>query len=178
MIQKEEDIRTKAAIEIAEKMAVAARTAPKSRGRDTLSIVIISGDDIERVAVRMVEIGTREDIDFFKRDAECVRKSKAILLIGSTVMPQMLNCKMCGFATCKEKLIKASKAPCTFNSIDLGIALGSAVSVAADNRVDNRILYTAGVAAAELGILGDEVKMQFGIPISISEKSPFFDRKS
>jgi uncharacterized ferredoxin-like protein len=59
--------------------------------------------------------------------------------------------------------------------MDLGIALGSAVALVADNRVDNRIMFTIGQAAAKLGLLGEH-KMIMGIPLSASGKSVFFDR--
>jgi len=60
--------------------------------------------------------------------------------------------------------------------IDLGIALGSAVSIAADDRVDNRIMYSIGKAAAEMDYNDDSV-VWHGVPISISGKNIFFDRK-
>jgi len=37
-------------------------------------------------------------------------------------------------------------------------------------------MYTIGQAVLELRILGKEVKIFFGIPLSVSAKSPFFDR--
>jgi uncharacterized ferredoxin-like protein len=54
--------------------------------------------------------------------------------------------------------------------------MGSAVSLAADRRVDNRIMYTVGQAVLALGLFPPEVKMIFGIPLSATSKSPFFDR--
>ena len=48
--------------------------------------------------------------------------------------------------------------------------------IPADLRIDNRIMFTAGKAAASLGLLGDK-KLIFGIPLSVSGKSPYFDRK-
>jgi uncharacterized ferredoxin-like protein len=63
------------------------------------------------------------------------------------------------------------------NSVDLGIAIGSAVSVAADHRVDNRVMYTVGKAAIDAKLLGPDVVIAFGIPLSVSSKNPFFDRK-
>jgi uncharacterized ferredoxin-like protein len=51
------------------------------------------------------------------------------------------------------------------------------VAVAADNRVDNRIMYTAGFAAVKLKLLGEEVKIAYGIPLSATGKNIFFDRK-
>ena len=65
---------------------------------------------------------------------------------------------------------------CSFNAGDLGIAVGSVVSLAADLRVDNRIMYTAGKAAIELGLLGDDVFIAYAIPLSAKGKNPFFDR--
>ena len=60
--------------------------------------------------------------------------------------------------------------------MDLGIAIGSAVSVATDARVDNRVMFSIGRAAMEMKLLGDRVCQMVGIPLSVSGKSPFFDR--
>jgi uncharacterized ferredoxin-like protein len=62
-----------------------------------------------------------------------------------------------------------------FQSIDLGIALGSAVKLAAELCIDNRIMYTIGVAAKDLGLLDSDVIM--GIPLAVTGKSPYFDRE-
>jgi len=51
------------------------------------------------------------------------------------------------------------------------------VSVAANNRVDNRVMYTIGMAVKELGLLGSEAAIIYGIPLSATSKNPFFDRK-
>jgi uncharacterized ferredoxin-like protein len=82
---------------------------------------------------------------------------------------------MCGYKNCAEKR-KYPDHPCIFNTTDLGIALGSAVSVAMDKRIDNRILYTAGQAILDLKLLGERVKAAYAIPISSSSKNIFFDR--
>ena len=57
-----------------------------------------------------------------------------------------------------------------------GIAVGSAVSVAADDRVDSRVLYSAG-KAAQLMQYEDFDVVWLAIPIAAYGKSPFFDRK-
>ena len=44
-------------------------------------------------------------------------------------------------------------------------------------RVDNRVMFSVGRAARSLGLLGASVTLVLGIPLSISGKSPFFDRK-
>jgi len=82
---------------------------------------------------------------------------------------------MCGFANCAEKN-KHSTVPCVFNTGDLGIALGSAVSIAMDNRIDNRIMYTVGQAVKELDIFPENVSIIYAIPLKASSKNIFFDR--
>jgi uncharacterized ferredoxin-like protein len=56
----------------------------------------------------------------------------------------------------------------------MGIALGSAVKMAAMMNVDNRIMYRAGVVAREMGLIDADFVM--GIPLSATGKSIFFDR--
>jgi len=55
----------------------------------------------------------------------------------------------------------------------LGIAIGSAVSIAANNRIDNRIMYTAGYTAIKNKLLGENIKIAFGIPLSATGKNIF-----
>ena len=64
-----------------------------------------------------------------------------------------------------------------FNTNDLGIAIGSAVSIAADDRIDCRVMFTVGKAVTELKLMDEKVKIIFGIPLSATSKNPFFDRK-
>ena len=69
---------------------------------------------------------------------------------------------------------KAAGGNCGFAYVDLGIAVGSAVAEAAIDMVDNRIMYSAGKAAEELY---DSNVLWMGVPLSVSGKSIFFDRK-
>jgi uncharacterized ferredoxin-like protein len=91
-----------------------------------------------------------------------------------------LDCGACGFPGCKQ-LKQADRCEvefvgpqCAFRLLDLGIALGSAVKTAGILNVDNRIMYRAGVAAREMGLVDWDVVM--GIPLSASGKSIYFDR--
>ena len=52
----------------------------------------------------------------------------------------------------------------------------TAVSVAADNRVDNRVMYSAGIGAIKLGILPEVTRVCYGIPLNATSKSIYFDR--
>jgi uncharacterized ferredoxin-like protein len=174
---KEEEIRNNLVIRIAEEMLTAARTAPKAKGIDNLVLAMATGTDIELIAEKMEEIGNSPaGTPSFLRDAENIRRAQAVILLGTRIRSQGVKlCGRCGFKDCEEK-DKHPGFPCTFNTGDLGIAIGSAVSIAMDHRVDNRVMYTVGHAILELKFLGEEVKIAFGIPLSVSAKSPFFDR--
>lgn len=175
---KENDIRLKALIEVAEKMMIAARTAPKGKGVDNLQMMILTGNDLALLAKKMNEIGQQEQNEIFLRDANNVLSgAEVVVLLGSRIQALGLKyCGLCGFADCNEKN-QHPDVPCVFNTTDLGIALGSAVSVAMDHRVDNRIMYTIGMAARKMELLDKDVKIVFGVPLSAGSKNPFFDRK-
>lgn len=163
--------------ETARRMAVAARTAPKTNGKDTLEIAVITEATLEKLAVEMERIAKEHHQAFFARDARNLRQSGALLLIGTKFQAAGVDvCGYCGYSNCEEKR-KHPDVPCAFNTTDLGIATGSAVSIAADARVDNRIMYTVGLAARNLKLMAEEVRIIYGIPLSASGKNPFFDRK-
>lgn len=174
----EEKIREETILEVANKMMIAARTAPKGKGVDNLVIALVKKEGIKEISDKLKEMAQRENVPaFFQRDAENILQASAMVLIGTKINPMNLSpCGMCGFKNCDEKN-QYPNHPCAFNTGDLGIAIGSAVSVAMDHRVDNRVMYTVGQAALEMGILGPEVKIIYGIPLSASGKNPFFDRK-
>lgn len=174
MIVNERDNRSKQAWDIAEKMMVAARTAPKGKGVDIIECAVVDGDDKQRLADEMRAVAAEKGFKFFLRDAGNVEAAQCVMLVGTREQPQGLDCGHCGFATCGERV---PGAPCAINSVDVGIALGSACSKAADYRVDSRILFSAGLAAQRLGILAG-CKQVYAIPVSIASKSPFFDRKA
>ena len=56
---------------------------------------------------------------------------------------------------------------------DLGIAAGSAVKTAQIHNVDNRLMFTGGVAALDLGFLGGGCTVAFAIPLSATGKNIF-----
>ncbi len=163
--------------EIAAKMVIAARTAPKARGIDTFEIKIAEGSSIKAIADRMSHIADENEIPFFARDAGNILDCPVVVLIGTRIRSIGLKkCGMCGFSDCDEKN-ENPDVPCVFNTGDLGIAVGSAVAVCMDHRTDNRIMYTIGQAAMELGFFDTEVRVAYGIPLSATSKNPFFDRK-
>ena len=163
-------------LRVAEEMLTAAVTAPKAHGWDFLEGHILSGDDLNVLAGHMRDIYRETGADFFDRDAGNVENSECVLILGIRNDPIHLeHCGYCGFADCAD--MAAAGANCAFNVTDLGIAIGSAVAAAADDRVDNRVLFSAGRAAMSLGLMGEDVHMVMAIPLSVKGKNPFFDRK-
>ena len=159
-------------LDIAKKMMVAARTAPKAKGVDIIELAVLDGVQLEDLAAEMRVVANEKGFKFFLRDAGCIEASECVLLVGTADRPQGLNCGHCGFERCADR---PQGIPCEINSVDVGIALGVAVSKAADYGVDTRIMFSAGLAAQRLGYLG-ACKQVYAIPISASAKSPFFDR--
>ena len=176
MVIKESDFKDKILDELAEEMCVAARTAPKAKGIDNIVVAIAKGDTINKLAERMLKIQKeQEGSQSFIRDAGSIKQASHIVLIGTKLGPVNIKaCGLCGYKDCESK---PKESLCQFNAGDLGIAIGSALSIAADHRVDNRLMFTVGRAAVELGLLGQDVKIVMGIPLSVTGKNPFFDRK-
>lgn len=168
-------------------MASSARTAPKTRGEDSIKTLVLDGEDIEKLAQVMESKSNKmpsHSASILKRNAVDVRASSHVLLIGVSGHPKRpevpLDCGACGFESC-DRLAKAPKRTkdftgpnCMFQAMDLGIALGSAVKMASDLNIDNRMMYSIGVAAKEMKLLDSDIII--GVPLAVMGKSPYFDR--
>jgi uncharacterized ferredoxin-like protein len=170
-------------LEVAKMMLVSARTAPKTGGVDDIITSLVEGEELEQTANAMDNIGEERGIDGFHRDANNVRDSDAVVLIGVRGNKKYaLDCGACGFDTCDE-FTHADETQgmdfigptCLFKALDLGIALGSAVKTAGVLNVDNRIMYRIGAAAMKLKML-PEATVIMGIPLSAKGKSIYYDR--
>ncbi|HVN73820.1 MAG TPA: DUF2148 domain-containing protein [Methanoregula sp.] len=165
-------------------MALAARTAPKACGIDSIEIAVVSGKEQEKLAEKMEQIAQETGMVFFRINGAQVRNSEATVLIGVQGKKTVgLNCGSCGFAGCEE-MTKAGAAAksnktdftgpnCIFKVADLGIAVGSAVKTAAIHNVDNRVMYTAGLAAMKLGML-KKCSLVYGIPLSATGRNIYW----
>lgn len=186
-IRESKDIEREAIERGAAMMALCVRTAPKGRGLDSIRTAILTGADLDLLAEAMERKVNEKSTDLpgFKRDAENVRNSAVVLLIGVSRDPKRvelpLNCGACGYENCAALVSAGARRGedftgpvCLFQAMDLGIALGSAVKLAAELGIDNRIMYTAGAAAKKLNLLDSDVII--AIPLSASGKNPFFDR--
>jgi len=173
---------------VAELMALSARTAPKGRGQDSIVIRVVTGKGLVQLSQELRRLGEARGIKFFVRDAGNMERSEACLLVGSKAADSVgLDCGGCGYATCKEMQEaqkpfreNVSEKPfhgpnCVIKMADLGIALGSAAKTASLHNVDNRVMFTAGVAALSLNWL-EGCSVAYGLPLKASGKSIFFDR--
>jgi uncharacterized ferredoxin-like protein len=175
MIHTSETAERDATLRAAGSMVVAARTAPKACGIDATDTLILDGADKDRLTTAMRELSAETNKPFFARDADCVDACHCVVLIGTGVEPRKLNCALCGVANCGEA--KKAGIPCVMAVDDLGIAVGSAAATAMDHRIDNRVLFTAGMAALKLELFPADVKVCFGIGLATAGKNIFFDRQ-
>lgn len=173
MILNERDSRHEHILHVARQMMTAARTAPKGKGIDVIEIALVTDDDIQKLSDKLIAMAEENGMKFFLRDADNILQAECIMIVGTRSLAQGLNCGHCGFPTCASR---PEGVPCAMNTVDVGIAVGSACATAADLRVDTRVMFSAGLAAQQLGWLKNCATV-FAIPISASSKNPFFDRK-
>ncbi|MGP1514768.1 MAG: ferredoxin domain-containing protein [Bacteroidales bacterium] len=176
---KEENFNNEYVLTVTKKMAVAARTAPKARGIDNLVIRICDKKDIQQISNQLIQDfeATDKQESFLLRDSQNVLSASYVLLIATKNRILGLNCGYCGFATCNLKEQTNKNIPCFFNSEDLGVAIGSACSIAADSRVDSRVMFSVGRAATRLNMV-ENCTHCIAISLSATAKNPFFDRPS
>lgn len=175
MITNEREVRQQLVEEAARQIMIAARTAPKGKGVDVLEVCMITGEEISRLSDETRRIGEETGFKFFLRDSDNILQAEAIILIGSRDHCQGLNCMRCGFAHCADR---PATVPCAINTIDIGIAVGSACATAADLRLDTRVMHSAGMAAMNLGWPCKDARNVLAIPLSCKSKNPFFDRQT
>ncbi|MFH1459144.1 MAG: DUF2148 domain-containing protein [Candidatus Omnitrophota bacterium] len=159
-------------------MITAARTAPKAKGADNIVTLILDKANAKNKLIKkMQELAVSKNKPGFKRDAENLKSAPVIVFIATKAQALGIEyCSLCNYDNC-QAMLKA-KSICAFNTIDLGIALGSAVNMAAKFHIDNRIMYSAGKAAIALNLFEDKsVKIALAIPLSATGKNIFFDRK-
>jgi len=176
----------KAVLTVAGLMALSARTAPKGRGMDEIVIRTVTGPDLAHLSAEMKAWGEEHDLGFFLRDGKSVALCDACVLIGiHGEVVTSIDCGGCGYQSCREfsearsgkpEPVSAFTGPnCIIKITDLGIAVGSAVKTAQIHNVDNRVMFTAGVAARNIGWMR-ECSVVYGIPLKASGKNIFFDR--
>lgn len=169
-------------------MAASARTAPKAGGKDFLEITVIADmDELGAIANAMKAYASKSTNEaFWLRDAANIENADALLLVGLTKPATAgYDCGGCGYPSCadfdkdrklQEKEMGYTGPHCIMRMMDIGVALSSAAKTAGMLNIDNRVQQRVGAAARALGYSKAEVVM--GIPISITGKNIFFDRKT
>lgn len=170
---------------VAQLMELSGRTAPKGGGKDYVVQKTITGKQLGTLAGAMEKIASESKNNekaSIGRDGGGIRNSEALVLIGlKNAKPSKLNCGACGFKTCGECVSKIHPGVeftgpiCAMRLIDLGVALGSAVKTASMLNADNRMMYSAGMAAVKTGLIDADIAI--GIPISGAGKNIYFDRR-
>ncbi len=166
---------------VAQLMAAAAITAPKTKGQNYVEVKVLSGEVLAQIADEMDAYGARTGKKNFDRDARNVRASDALVLIGINDTDTCgLDCGACGYPDCPsflthEEIEVEFRGPhCAYRILDMGIALGSAAKMAGMMNVDSRIMYRVGVVVRLMKLV--EWDFVMGIPLSVTGKSIYFDR--
>lgn len=164
-------------------MAASAKTAPKSKGKDSLEIKYFKGSELKKAVDFMSTdkylkstIGKKEF--FIDSDIDVLKESEGVLAIGARAKtPLMMNCGKCGFKNCIEFTKAVSKKKdvnCIFKILDLGFAVSSACKTASDLNIDNRVMYTIGESLRQLYM--KELDIVLAIALSLKGNNIFFDR--
>jgi len=138
-------------------MVASARTAPKAGGRDFITAAIVTGEDKEKLADKMVEMKVGYTPESNTKESMNVRNADAVVLVGAKIEE-------------KDETRHAH-----MRLVDLGIAIGSAVKTASILNIDNRVFATIGIAAMDLKLI--EGNSAYGIALSVRGSNIFFDRE-
>ena len=149
MIQNERDCRHEHVLNVARQMMTAARTAPKGKGVDVIETALVTGEDLKKLSEKMIAMADELGMKFFLRDAANVLQAECVVIIGTREQAQGLNCGHCGFPTCAGR---SEGVPCALNTVDVGIAVGSACAMARryEGRYPGNVFCGVGCAANEL----------------------------
>lgn len=161
---------------VADKMITAIRTAPKAHGQDSIVAMALTGEEKDKLARITKALGEEGHEDFMIRDSKIIKLCPVVILVGVKNEFAGVNeaCQFCGFENCAA--CEKAGANCALKVTDLGVAVGSAVSIAADNRVDNRVFFSAGKSAVVGKFFKEDPRICYAIPLYVSGKSIFFDR--
>ena len=152
MILNERDARHEHILQAARQIMTAARTAPKGKGIDIIEVALITDEEIKQLSDTMIKMVEEHGMKFFLRDADNILNAECVILIGTREQAQGLNCGHCGFSTCAGR---TEGVPCALNSIDVGIAIGSACATEDDQLVETRVMFSAALPAQRMNSLKD-----------------------
>lgn len=187
-----DDLRAATVRQVAQLMAAAAITAPKSggqlflAGKPNFMETVIADDPATRrqLAAWMRARGKERRERIWFRDADAAEAVDAILFVG--LVPAQLRLRRLRYATCAEflhhtKTLRSQSADleftgpvCNLRDIDLGIAVGSAAKTAAIHSIDCRCQTRVATAARKLGLI--QADHAVALSLSMTHKAVGFDR--
>jgi uncharacterized ferredoxin-like protein len=181
-----EELRAATVRQVAQLMAAAAITAPKSggqlflAGKPNFMETVIAADPATRrqLTAWMRARGKERRKRIWFRDADTADAVDAILFVGLLPgwYPPNYDCGACWYATCAEflhytKTLRSGSAEleftgpvCNLRDVDLGIAVGSAAKTAALHSIDCRCQTRVVTAARKLGL----IQADHGVALSLS----------
>ncbi len=192
--------RREGVVEAARLMLNAAYTAPVAGGVGQIEAVILWGKhEQEKLAKKMEEMASHNQHTSrrFKYEAEMVRESDAIILIGdylASTIPIDAGCGLCGgepncsFLYERKKVVAGGQIDpternfdklvdgpiCLVRFQDMSYAVGSALFMSTRLLVDARPYFTVGAAGRQLGYCSDS-GVVCGILVAAQQKNPFVD---
>lgn len=191
-----DDLRAATVRQVAQLMAAAAITAPKSggqlflAGKPNFMETVIADDPATRrqLAAWMRARGKERRERIWFRDANAAEAVDAILFVGLLPgwYPPNYDCGACRYATCAEFLhhtgtlrrqsadLEFTGPVCNLRDIDLGIAVGSAAKTAALHSIDCRCQTRVATAARKLSLI--QADHAVALSLSMTHKAVGFDR--
>ncbi|MBN2439545.1 MAG: hypothetical protein JXL20_13215, partial [Deltaproteobacteria bacterium] len=122
----------------ADLMLLAARTAPKSGGRDDILTALVTPPETEALAEEIKVVAAERNDLAWHKPLPILEVAAAVVLIGVRgTKSYVCNCGACSYPSCADFSAAAKRAGrdydgpnCIFKVMDLGVALGSAVKTA------------------------------------------------
>jgi len=159
MVSLNPELEQNVLIEVAKRMCIAARTAPKANGKDFLITAILSGEELKPLQEEMKRYGEENHFQYFIRDAENI-EGKVVVLIGT-----------------KLKNPDESVESYTSSAVDLGNCHRFSCVRCCRPPGRQPCYVLCGKSGPKHRDFGRRCKNCLWYPLSISGKNPFFDRR-
>lgn len=168
-----------------ELMALAAHNSFRFGGRDTVKMIAVGNEEMERIAEFCFSLGDMAPLA--ARDGrfvvELIKEPCALLVLGDTRKSHFnYNCGACGYRTCAEmnkaeevESLTANGPSCQFKNINLNIAADAAAAMAWRLGLHCRVFSTLGFGARAMEVL-EGVDLVVSVCVSAAKENPFFDR--